>query len=200
MRIPSETTPVIVTEEIRNASKTLVPGGEIIAVRVSADKTLRKQNCFPNVQDIVLREGGACITGWVIWQWANILIDFEAHAVWQKPSSELVDITPHEGEDSILFLPDPSIQYNGHSIPSKRFALTSSTLVAEMIKLLFIRDDFLSRYPVDTKIHIDPHGEIPSAQFRLQEIYKQLRSEVTRNDPCPCKSGLKFKNCCGRGA
>ena len=24
-------------------------------------------------------------------------------------------------------------------------------------------------------------------------------SKVRRNDPCPCKSGKKFKNCCGQG-
>lgn|ERR1035438_6219145 len=27
---------------------------------------------------------------------------------------------------------------------------------------------------------------------------EEARSKVSRNDPCPCGSGLKFKRCCGR--
>lgn len=200
MKIPAETTPETVTDEIRRAAQSLVPDGEIISVRVSAERALRKSNCFPNVQDVVSREGGACVTGWVIWQWANILIDFEAHAVWKTPSSELIDITRHEGEMNILFLPDPSIRYEGHSIPSRRFALTPSTLVAEMIELRSIMDDYMSRFPADTQVRIDPASEIGSVWLRLQMISEQLKAEVSRNDLCPCQSGLKFKKCCGRNA
>lgn len=29
------------------------------------------------------------------------------------------------------------------------------------------------------------------------ETYKKNYTEVGRNDPCPCGSGLKFKKCCG---
>ena len=41
---------------------------------------------------------------------------------------------------------------------------------------------------------------------RRKELYKEQRSSTTvvkppkigRNDPCPCGSGKKYKNCCGR--
>jgi hypothetical protein len=50
----------------------------------------------------------------------------------------------------------------------------------------------------------------PQLQARV-EINKEIRpaprtlrvdskSEVRRNDPCPCGSGLKFKRCCARRA
>ena len=43
----------------------------------------------------------------------------------------------------------------------------------------------------------------PQAQSRPQEIKKQVtvkntEKKVGRNDPCPCGSGKKYKNCCGK--
>ena len=43
---------------------------------------------------------------------------------------------------------------------------------------------------------------------RRKELYKEQKSSTTivkgkkigRNDPCPCGSGKKYKNCCGRTA
>ena len=32
------------------------------------------------------------------------------------------------------------------------------------------------------------------------ETFKKRYTDVNRNDPCPCGSGKKFKNCCGRTA
>ena len=29
---------------------------------------------------------------------------------------------------------------------------------------------------------------------------KRKEKKVGRNDPCPCGSGLKYKQCCGKGA
>lgn len=37
----------------------------------------------------------------------------------------------------------------------------------------------------------------PGIQMRPQ---RRELPKVNRNDPCPCGSGKKFKNCCGRGA
>ena len=45
-------------------------------------------------------------------------------------------------------------------------------------------------------------------QRQVNDIWKQEREsfmpyvappKVGRNDPCPCGSGKKYKNCCGRG-
>ena len=30
-------------------------------------------------------------------------------------------------------------------------------------------------------------------------VRKDPRAQIGRNDPCPCGSGKKYKNCCGKG-
>jgi len=34
-------------------------------------------------------------------------------------------------------------------------------------------------------------------QQNLQKVKNEDGTKVGRNDPCPCKSGKKFKKCCG---
>ena len=73
----------------------------------------------------------------------------------------------------------------------------------EMVRL--IQEDTMRRLyftvlakPVERKQVAVPvvasHGEQPAK--------KQARSDkkVGRNDPCPCGSGKKYKNCCGGNA
>lgn len=70
------------------------------------------------------REEVSQVNGWAIWQWANILVEAEAHAVWESPEGALIDITPHEnGESRIPFLRDDGMVYNGNPKASKRSAL-----------------------------------------------------------------------------
>ncbi len=38
--------------------------------------------------------------------------------------------------------------------------------------------------------------EVADPQFEASEPYRNPRRGVGRNDPCPCGSGKKFKNCC----
>ena len=44
-----------------------------------------------------------------------------------------------------------------------------------------------------------PNGDPRSQDTREQQITQPIKSEKTvgRNDPCPCGSGKKYKNCCG---
>lgn len=47
----------------------------------------------------------------------------------------------------------------------------------------------------------DPDQQAAAAQdTRAQQKTEPYRAEKTvgRNDPCPCGSGLKYKNCCGK--
>jgi len=36
--------------------------------------------------------------------------------------------------------------------------------------------------------------------YRTSGIYVRKEARVGRNDPCPCGSGKKYKNCCGKNA
>lgn len=43
-------------------------------------------------------------------------------------------------------------------------------------------------------------GEAPSEEKApKREPVKRKEPKIGRNDPCPCGSGLKYKNCCGKG-
>ena len=68
-------------------------------------------------------------------------------------------------------------------------------------------EDMVSRIHSETasillKIHVEKREDGGKAEVR-QNIATAQKSvaqnkKVGRNDPCPCGSGLKYKNCCGK--
>ena len=188
-----ETTPTRITDKIMELCRGIVPEVAPIYVPVEAAGWSQPHECFPNVHRMVQEHGGQQVNGWAIWQWANILIDAEAHSVWESPDGCLRDITPHDyGEQKILFLRDDGMVYSGKRIGSVRQALTESSLVAEYIRLINEGDQIMDGTP-------GKMCKIPtSLMIRLVQISEVFHSEVDRNAPCPCQSGLKYKKCCGR--
>lgn len=188
-----ETTPIKVTDKIMELCSRAVPGVEPVYVPVEAAEWSQISECFPNVRQMIRELGGQQANGWAIWQWANVLVEAEAHSVWQSPEGELIDITPHKnGETEILFLADPGMIYDNNTIASVRLALTSSPLVAELIRLMDERDRIMCATP-------GRMCKIPkSLLVRIMQIQMVLHMEVDRNAPCPCQSGLMYKQCCGR--
>jgi len=147
-----------------------------------------------------MMNGGQQVNGWAIWQWANVLVEAEAHSVWRSPEGELIDITPHvNGESQVLFLHDAGMVYSGQSIGNVRLALTGSPLVAELVDLGDRIDAVMCSYKPGTEI---PFSELRHRLLPLKErreaIVRMLNQKAGRNDPCPCQSGLKYKKCCGR--
>ncbi len=62
------------------------------------------------------------------------------------------------------------------------------------------KDEFVDEGPATAQ-----GGEIPEEQAipqreKKQEPYRREHPKIGRNDPCPCGSGKKYKNCCGRNA
>lgn len=195
-----ETTPNRVTDKIMELCSGIVPDAVPEYVPVAAQEWSLPSECFPNVERMVQEHGGQQVNGWAIWQWANILVEAEAHSVWQSPKGELIDITPHDnGERQILFLRDDSMVYSAQQIGSVRLALTESPLAAEMIELSQKTEIVLSDYKPGTKIPIEElQKRLAPLATRRQLIVAQMNRNVGRNDPCPCQSGLKYKKCCGR--
>lgn len=172
------TTPRIITPQIKELCQS-ISEYEPVYVEVNADPRSLINEYFPNVDAHIKEYGGQSVLGRCIWQRVNVLIEAEAHAIWKSPSGDMVDVTPHNnGEDSILFLVDPKMTYDGNCIPNIRKALTSSQLVAESKGNTF-------SLPAD----------MVRRMFEIQQI---LNQRVGRNDPCPCQSGIKYKKCCGR--
>lgn len=122
----SETTPAKVTDKIMELCSRAVPGVEPAYVPVEAQEWSLPNECFPNVRQMVQERGGQQTNGWAIWQWANVLVEAEAHSVWRSPEGELVDIAPHKnGETEILFLADPDMIYDNNTIASVLLDLNS---------------------------------------------------------------------------
>ena len=186
------TTPRIITPQIKELCQS-ISEYEPVYVEVKADPKSLINECFPNVNAHIKEYGGQSVLGKCIWQRANVLIEAEAHAIWKSPSGDMVDVTPHNnGEDSILFLVDPQMTYDGNCIPNIRKALTSSQLVAEFITLFNERDRIAAKSKGNT-------FSLPADMVRrMFEIEQILNQRVGRNDPCPCQSGIKYKKCCGR--
>ena len=194
-----ETTPAEITDRIMDLCSSVVPGTLPAYVPVEAAGWGLMNECFPNVQRMVQEHGGQQVNGWAIWQWANILVEAEAHSVRKNPEGALIDITPHDnGERQILFLRD-SMVYSGQQIGSVRLAITDSPLAAELIGLSQKAEAVMSDYKPGTKIPIEEFQKrLAPIVARRQEIILQMNQKVGRNDPCPCQSGLKYKKCCGR--
>lgn len=192
-RIPKEYIPKVADPEVLAFCNSLVPNTIPILVSICPWGKALPQECFENVARYTREYGGQRILGWRPMRWANIMVEAEAHAVWCSPTGELLDITPCEQSTS-LFLPDPALEHTGYSHANVRQALTASGLVADLIDIA----DQLDRLRMSVKPG-EPY-EVPST---LVSQYKQILSvlqntDVERNAPCPCQSGLKFKKCCGR--
>ena len=196
----NETTPTIITPKIKEYCKDISDVTPLY-VYVHPAPGMEFNNCFPNVSSLVKQIGGKQVNGWAIWQFANVYIYFEAHAVWQNDVGCLIDPTPHiDGESRILFLPDSKVKYQGQKIPGIRKPLTESSLAKEYIELLSELECFIINNFNFGKITQDN-----PAFLRLSYIHKRsielsdtFKSKVGRNELCPCGSGLKYKKCCGQ--
>lgn len=187
-----ETTPPEITEPILRLCNLIVPEAQPFYVEVNPMPGAEPSDCFPNVERCVEKFGGKRILGRAIWQYANILVEAEAHAIWEQADGQLVDITPHVyGERKILFLRDQSMVYDGMRKPNIRLALTDSPLVKEQIELCNEKDHILSESVGPVRLPV-------ALASRIDCITKQFHTVVGRNEPCPCGSGIKYKKCCGK--
>ena len=59
------------------------------------------------------------------------------------------------------------------------------------------KDEFVDEGPIVEEGEFPEEGEIPEREVK-QQPYRREHPKIGRNDPCPCGSGKKYKNCCGR--
>lgn len=188
-----ETTPLKITPLLRVLCNDLNSESPPLWVNVIPESWALENECFPNVRRKVEIAGGSAVNGWVIWQWANMLITAEAHSIWKSDSGDLIDITPHnDKEQTILFVPDSNVIFEGTVIPSKRAPMTTSPKVEYLIRLLNTRDDMLQQSGVSRTC------AFPTPfLLEIQRVLVDITQKASQNDPCPCGSGLKYKECCG---
>lgn len=131
------------------------------------------------------------IAGWAISVRANLYVECEAHAIWQTPDNEIIDITPNDEEYSQTLF-SPQLNMIVKQKPSIFIPLTQSALVEEYIAIRNQLEE-LRCSSQEKQFKIPP--ELTYRMFALDDVFS---IKVGRNDKCPCESGLKYKKCCGR--
>jgi hypothetical protein len=194
-------TPKHISQPIAHLAQRLVPGAtpEFVQILPTADGA--PNECFASVALQVEKAGGRVQHGWAIWEWPNVLIEAEFHAVWASPTGHLIDVTPrNDSESRILFLADPERTFEGVTVDNVRAALRDDPRVHEFIRLAEQRYRVLNKgdraFQFGT-ISV-PRHEIQPILVRMAQLEAILtRSTAGRNDPCPCGSGRKYKRCHG---
>lgn len=98
-------------------------------------------------------------------------------------------------------MPDKVRKYQGKQIDNIRHPLTDNPLIEEYIEIcekMFQETNRGELAYTHGEIEL-PKNVIVPLSLRATEIENILiRSQVRRNDPCICGSGLKYKKCCGK--
>jgi len=163
-------------------------------VQVAAEDYAKHSLCNKNVEAKIARDGGDAIHGWIIW-FGDDLVEAEFHWIWRSPTGDLVDISPKpDGETSILFLPHPNLWDGVHYINNRRQAIRDTAATRAMVRSFEYLEAEKAKIWVPDRFDIPP--EVKEEFVRIQTAIG-LGVGIGRNDPCPCKSGKKFKKCCG---
>lgn len=104
-------------------------------------------DCFSTVESQVQKFGGRPVLGWAIWEFPQVLIEAEFHAVWERhDDGVLIDISAHPLPFSkITFLPDPQRVYLGRQVDNIRKPLSKDPKVRQFIYLMQRQFEILNR-------------------------------------------------------
>ncbi|BDU51061.1 preprotein translocase subunit SecA [Haliovirga abyssi] len=89
---------------------------------------------------------------------------------------------------------DPVVEYKilSSEIYSDMIKTVKEETTSYLFKIKVEKPDFIERQRVETPMYYNTSED--------EEVKKKpiRKTKVGRNDPCPCGSGKKYKNCCGR--
>jgi hypothetical protein len=180
--ITQNVTPFEITAEIRAFCRQLDPTREPIRVPVRAFPGAAPGNDYVGLKDHVAHHGGRIQFGWILWEQPGWFLEAEFHGVWVTPGAELIDLGPRgDGATSLLFLPDSRRTYQGVREANRFFPLSQHPEVLSVVQ--------------SAELHARLRAEAETQSRRI----RVAPGSASRNDPCPCGSGLKYKKCCGRG-
>lgn len=119
-----QSTPPKISPKILELAKEVSPMEKLQYIPLAPLSWCQELDCFGNVDEQVRKSGGSVQLGWQIWEFKNVLIEAEFHAVWKSPEGKLIDITPKPyAFKTILFIPDNTRQYTGRQIDNIRMPL-----------------------------------------------------------------------------
>lgn len=124
--------------------------GNSAAVRISVlpSSDARKLDCGANVDRAIAKDGGVALKGYRVWWIPNVLIEAQAHVVWQQINGTVIDITPNgDNETECVFIPDSSMNANPgvDYVPSRHENLTDSSDVDRYITCARVVSDHRDR-------------------------------------------------------
>ena len=104
--------------------------------------------------------------------------------------------------DKILFVVDHNAEYNGKQVNNIRINITGNYLVDEFILVhdtvfrIENKGERALQYEVSLSgKEANAHHKLNAAKTMLEKMALQKN---TKNSPCPCSSGKKFKVCHGK--
>lgn len=194
------TTPRTISASVLAFCRTINPAAEPLYVSVSPAPEALPSECFNNVAAKVDSDGGTMVYGWIIWEWPRVFIEAEHHAVWEKDGA-LMDITPPaNGEAQLLFLPDPSKDYDFIG-QRRRINIKQSHGEFASVDGWIEAADRIQR----TMEACSVGNQISIDRNRLAHLASDLHQKLgavfvdlarTTKPTCFCTSGKKFKKCC----
>ena len=197
--------------EIRRVGGGILPDARPFYVPVIPDPSSEADHCFVNVPEKIAKDGGESIVGWTIRK-ETVLMLAEFHSIWKSPAGKLLDITPKgtitpSGESivipisRILFVSSPEKVYEGKRVDNIRLNFSGNPLIDDYIACSEAMFNIMNR---GERAH-QRAVEIPVEEYNVYQLLvksgKNLRSATeagckTKNSPCFCGSGKKFKFCC----
>lgn len=195
------TTPPQITRHIRQLIQKVVPGGVASYMTVQPETDAIEKACFPNVEAKITRDGGHMLCGWQLWEWPQVMVEAELHAVWVSPEDQMVDITPKPGnETTVLFVPDPRRRAPNATVDNVRLPVRDDQLIRHFIRVSELKTRVFNRgVPAAELGHISvPAREIEPLDQAQAFLAHALLSGLRDHQPCLCGSGSKYKRCHGR--
>lgn len=202
-------TPKFISTKVEKLCRQINPDVQPTYINITPGSGCEVNDCFECVRQKVARDGGRIQFGWSIWEWPNVYVEAEHHAVYESPTGPpWLDITPSALSEvrRRLFLPDDTATYDfqneGTLRDNKRMALNDDPLIQDFLAVAEEKAAILNSIPGVGAIYVDEEtdNKLKAAERKREGLLLMLAMKYTpRNERCFCGSGQKFKYCHGRG-
>lgn len=112
--------------------------------------------------------------------------------LWVNPVIEEIELGTVEQEEGCLSFPNRSVLTKRHKQISVSAQRVDEWSERERFALIGL-DAVIFQHELD---HLD--GKLMFERGEEQHVTRHVEPKLSRNDPCSCGSGKKFKKCCGR--
>jgi len=190
------TTPENITPLVKQFCQRINPHAEPHFVDVEPEQYGQEHFCNLVVAEKIKRDGGECVSGWIVWLNPDVLIEAEAHMIWRSPEGHDLDVVcKTDGERRILFLESAEPHDFSKNIRSKRQALIDTLYTRALVKYYDRIDQLREKHWKGVWGATIPVNDLMLAEHMRDAL---LRGDTSPNWYCPCQSNKKYRECCGR--